>query len=166
MRVTWLVSSLVLVACISSSALAQGPRREHRLEVLSLARPTLQVADVPTINLVAGGVAGGAVGFFAVGIAGALVVSALSDNQGDGYEALGGFAIGALVGESLFLPLGVHLANRRQGDYGLSLLVSTGIAALGLGLTGAMEDMGIVFLPAIPVAQLITSISLERGTAN
>jgi hypothetical protein len=166
MRVTSLVFSLVFLACISASALAQGPRRDYRFEPLPLAIGIIQARDVPTINLVAGGLTGGVVGFFAFGIAGAFVASALSDDQGDGYEALGGFAIGALVGEAVFLPLGVHLANHRQGDYGVSLLVSAGIAALGLGLTGAMEDMGIVFLPTVPVAQLITSISIERRTAD
>lgn len=142
----------VLPECASSSSVAQDPPRNAR--------------SAPTINLVAGGLTGGVVGFFGFGIAGALIASGLSDNQGDGYEALGGFAIGALVGESVLLPLGVHLTNRRQGDYGVSLLASAGIAALGLGLTGALQDMGIVFLPAIPLAQLVTSISLERRTAD
>ena len=160
------IAALVLLACASSSAVAQGPLRDYRFDPLPLAAATIQTREVPTINLVAGGLTAGVVGFFGFGIAGALIASGMSDNQGDGYEALGGFAIGALVGESVFLPLGVHLVNRRQGDYGVSLLASAGIAALGLGLTGALQDMGIVFLPAIPLAQLVASISLERKTAN
>ena len=163
--ISWSVA-LVLLACASSSVVAQGPLRDYRFNSVALRTTTIQTRDVPTINLVAGGLTGGVVGFFGFGIAGALIASGLSDNQGDGYEALGGFAIGALVGESVLLPLGVHVANGRRGDYGISFLASMGIAALGLSLTGAMDDMAVVFLPAIPIAQLITTISLERRTTN
>jgi hypothetical protein len=112
--------------------------------------------------MIFGGLVGGAIGFFAFGFAGALIADSQADDGSDGFEALGGFVVGAVVGESVMLPLGVHVANRRRGDYALELLASAAIAGVGVGLTAAMEDMGIVFLPAIPIAQLATSIAIER----
>jgi hypothetical protein len=149
-----------------SPAAAQGPRRITHFEGPAEALPKLQPQPVPTGNMILGGLAGGAVGFFAFGYAGALLADRYADDGSDGWEALGGFAIGAVVGESVLLPLGVHIANRRQGDFATSLLVSAGIAAAGIGLTAAVEDMGIVFLPAIPVAQLISTIAIERKTTQ
>ncbi len=160
-----LATGLLLLG--ANASYAQAPRREQRFTDETKPASSLQQdLQPPTINLVVGGLAGGAVGLFAFGFAGALIADSQARDGGDGYEALGGFVLGAVVGESVILPLGVHIANRRQGDYALSLLASAGIAAVGVGLTAAMEDMAIVFLPAIPIAQLITSITIERKTID
>ena len=65
---------------------------------------------------------------------------------------------------SVALPLGVHLAKHRRGNYGLSLLASLAIGAVGLGATVASGDGRIMI--AVPVAQLASSIAIERATAQ
>jgi hypothetical protein len=148
---------------LATEANAQGPRRSAHFDLPAPRLQPLVQQTAPVGNMMFGGLVGGAIGFFAFGFAGALIADSQADEGGDGFEALGGFVIGAVIGESLMLPLGVHVANKRRGDYALELLASAAIAGAGVGLTAAMEDMGIVFLPAIPIAQMAASIAIERG---
>lgn len=114
-----------------------------------------------TPRLVVGGLLGGGVG---LGL-GALVVGALGGGDtlcGDDPCGFAEAIFGAIGGVVTLLPLGVHLANGRRGNYGLSLLASAGIAAAGLALAGG-GDHGEV-LVAVPVLQLVSSILIERGT--
>src|SRR5688572_20486113 len=126
------------------------------------------VRIAPTANMIAGGLVGGALGLLVFGYAGALI----ADNQADTGEdlaALGGFVVGASIGEALMMPLGVHLVNHRRGNYGTAALVSVAIAAGGLALAFATEDQsplpGII-LVAIPIAQIATSVAIERSTSR
>jgi hypothetical protein len=116
--------------------------------------------------MVAGGLGSGVLGFVAFGVAGAVIADSQADSGNDGFEALGGFVVGAALGTTVMVPLGVHLVNRRQGDCGTALLLSVGIAAAGIGLTSLDGELAVVFLPAIPIGQLIASIAIERATAN
>ena len=114
-----------------------------------------------TPRLVVGGVLGGGVG---LGL-GALIGGALGGGDtlcGDDPCGFAEAIFGAIGGEVALLPLGVHLANGRRGNYGLSLLASAGIAAGGLALAGG-GDHGEV-LAAVPVLQIVSSILIERGT--
>jgi hypothetical protein len=77
---------------------------------------------------------------------------------------LEGVIYGGVAGGSALLPLGVHLANGHRGNYGASLLASLGIGAAGLAVAGASQE-GAVML-AVPVLQLISSIAIERATAD
>ncbi len=142
---------------------AQGPRLEHRFPASS-ARPTLQQKPASIPGMAAGGLVAGALGFVAFGLAGA-VFNESKTQASDPLVAWSGFVVGAAVGTTVMLPLGVHLVNRRQGNYGLELLAAIGIAAVGIGATAAAEEMAIVFLPAIPVAQLVTAIAIERSAS-
>jgi hypothetical protein len=83
-----------------------------------------------------------------------------------------GAVLGAAAGEMLLLPLGVHLANRRQGGYLAPLLGS--VAAVGIGF-GAIHftasnitDGGLLWVigAAIPVAQFTAAVALERRAAG
>ena len=72
------------------------------------------------------------------------------------------------MGESLMLPVGVHLANDRRGD-----LLSSMPASLAIGVTGAaigrkMDRSGIAWpvLILTPIMQLVASIAIERNTGN
>jgi hypothetical protein len=159
-----LTAGLLLLS--ATAVHAQGPRRDRRFAVEPVSPSFTQAVRIPTINLAGGGLAGGALGFFAFGLAGAYIADSQGPEGNEGFAALGGFVIGSVIGESVLLPLGVHIANRRQGDYGTALLASAGIAAVGIGLTSLMEDMAIVFLPAVPIGQLISSIAIERKPAN
>jgi len=70
---------------------------------------------------------------------------------------------GALAGESLAIPLGVHLGNRGRGDVGPALAASLGIAAAGLGAAVLSREGGVLL--AIPVLQIAASIAIEHHTA-
>lgn len=71
---------------------------------------------------------------------------------------------GAAAGVSIAIPLGVHLANRGRGSYGLELATSLGIAATGMALAFTVNN-GIPVI-AIPVAQLVASVVIERRTGQ
>jgi hypothetical protein len=77
---------------------------------------------------------------------------------------LEGLIYGGVAGGSTLLPLGVHLANGRRGNYGAALLASLGIGAAGLGVAIASQE-GAVML-SVPVLQLVSSIAIERGTSR
>ncbi|MGH7512433.1 MAG: hypothetical protein ACREOQ_05845 [Gemmatimonadales bacterium] len=98
--------------------------------------------------------------------AGGLIGGALIGHQFEGSPCedciLGAF-FGALVGESLAIPLGVHLGNGRRGDVGPALAASVGIAAAGLGAAALSRQWGVLL--AIPVLQIAASIGIERHTA-
>jgi hypothetical protein len=77
---------------------------------------------------------------------------------------LEGLIYGGVAAGSTLLPLGVHLANGRRGNYRAALLASLGIGAAGLGVAIASQE-GAVML-AVPVLQLVSSIAIERKTAR
>ena len=98
--------------------------------------------------------------------AGGLVAGALIGHHFEGSPCedciLGAF-FGALAGESLAIPLGVHLGNRSRGDVGPALAASIGIAAAGLGAAAVSRQWGVLL--AIPVLQIAASIGIERHSA-
>lgn len=110
-------------------------------------------------KMVTQGVALGTGGALVGGMLGAGIGAVLGG--GPGFEILG--AAGAIAGETALLPLGVHLANDRRGNYTHSLLVASAIAAVGGGLSLWSDSPEVLI--AIPVAQLITSITIERKSA-
>ena len=131
--------------------------------------PIVALEQRPTESLVLGGVLGGALGLVGGAIAGAGLEVAMGCDYD--YCGIGGGLMGAMIGEVVLLPLGVHLANGWQGNYGYALLASAGSIAGGLLLSfaaGAIAgESGIdVALWAIPVAQLVSSITIERRTSR
>jgi hypothetical protein len=117
----------------------------------------------PAAGLVAAGLLAGTVGFFGGGFVGAAIDQASSDVYEE-WDGLYGFIIGAPIGESLLLPVGVHLANGRRGNLPFALLASIGIAGTGIALAAAAEDAKI--LVAIPIAQLLACTAIERSTSH
>ena len=79
-------------------------------------------------------------------------------------DCIEGAFYGALVGESLAIPLGVHLANGRRGQVAPAVGASSGIGAAGVGAALLTDQWGILL--AIPVLQLASSIVIERHTAG
>ncbi len=116
-----------------------------------------------TVGMVAAGLGGGTVGFFAGGLIG-YELGGGSLICGDDSCGLEEAAYGAIAGESVLLPLGVHLANRRRGNYGLSLLASAALGGLGILAVNATNDG--TPLIVVPVAQLVTSVLIERATSR
>ncbi len=71
---------------------------------------------------------------------------------------------GAVVGETIMMPLGAHLGNGRRGSLGLDLLASIGVAGAGLGLTYATGFGNIFVLTAI--LQVVTTVAIEIKTGK
>jgi hypothetical protein len=143
--------------------------------VMSPQRRELQTPPVqsrPTSVLILGGLAGGMVG----GLLGGAVGAGLFGGIGEGacsYEEwvcrLHGFYWGAVVGESLGVPAGVHLANNRRGDLLLSTLVSSALGAAGsIAIVAAGFDPPVapIVLVAVPVAQITASTLIARRAAH
>lgn len=116
---------------------------------------------VDTGRLVLGGVAGGLAG---VGVG---LLGTLSCSEDD--WCFGPIFIGMGV-EIIGVPLGVHLANERKGNYLLDALGSIGAVVLGVLVIHASEAVnlrwgnagGPAFLLLVPAAQIGFSIALER----
>ena len=109
-------------------------------------------------GMILGGVALGAAGLFG----GALIGDRFQRYPCE--DCIEGAFFGALAGESLTIPLGVHLADRRRGNLAPALAASIGIGALGLGAAAVTDQWGILL--AIPVFQVAASIGIERHTAH
>jgi hypothetical protein len=127
-----------------------------------------------------GAVLGGAAGILVGSIAFASVFGECTD-PGNPDTCLGQLqyaVVGAYVGNTLGAPLGAHYANRRRGNLGRSLAVSTGMAAAGaVALWGADRHAGersrgrlqllaplVIF--GVPIAQVITSATIEADTSR
>jgi hypothetical protein len=109
--------------------------------------------------LVLSGVLGGAAGLVGGALAGARIT------QGDCEDCgLVGGIYGGIAGWSTGIPLGVHLANGRRGKLLPSLLASLAIGGAGLGVAVAANRADLLI--PVPVAQLVTSILIERSTSE
>ncbi len=106
-----------------------------------------------------GGLLGATVGFFGGGFLGA----GISGQRG--YDSIGNSVIGAIIGETLVMPLGVHYGNKRKGSFVLDLLTSLTIVGGGL-LTIKELDADESFLLFIPVLQIGGTVAVERVTAH
>ena len=97
----------------------------------------------------------GAAGIFAGAYVGA---AAACGNTGDDYCELGGGLLGALAGEMLMLPLGVHYASSHS-SYGRKLLASSAVMLGGMVL--APVTAGISLL-AVPPVQVLAAMRVEN----
>jgi hypothetical protein len=170
MRIVPLLPALLL-GLLAAPAAAQGDasRPFARWAAPSLAvNETAVVAASPAprdgLTLALGGVAGGVAGFFAGGYAGVAIAEATDDCYSDDWCGIGAAFTGAAIGSAAAIPLGVHLANRSRGNYGRSVAVSAGIGAVGI-LAAIAAESGEV-LVAIPVAQIVSSVLIERATSR
>ena len=123
----------------------------------------------PAILLAAGGVAGGAL----LGGVGALVgyslgcgttglTSGMPEDDYCGILAFPGFIAGELIG----VPLGVWLANGRQGNVGADMIASLGALLVGSGAALLSGPGAWIVLPLVPIAQIVAVIVTERATAD
>jgi hypothetical protein len=136
-----------------------------------------------TGRLVAGGLAGGAAGALAGGLlAAGLRALGPCDDQDGCLDRYAEWAIsGAILGQSLGLPVGVHFANHRQGHLPPALLASAGIGTAGLLAYRAIQRYGTddwgntrgnpdaltaVTIVAMPVLEMVASIAIERTTSR
>lgn len=82
------------------------------------------------LRLVLAGLVGGAIGVLVGGYIGNSA-AVICDSSGD-FGCLESAAWGALIGESIFLTLGVHLANPRRWNFLLLLLRLVGVGAISV----------------------------------
>jgi hypothetical protein len=121
--------------------------------------------------LMAGGLAGGVAGVVVGAVAGAKLAE-IDCTEGCDESGLYMALIGAAVGETLLLPLGVHLANRRQGSYFPAMMASVALSGAGIWLAYALDNTSMresaptVLLVTVPILQLAAAIQIERRTAN
>lgn len=124
-----------------------------------------------TVALMTGGIVGGVAGLL-IGGATAAGLGNLGCTEGCGESGLYWALLGAAVGETISLPLGVHLANRRQGSYLFAMLASVALTGAGIGMAVGLPesptgDQGrSILLIAVPVMQMVSSIQIERWTAR
>jgi hypothetical protein len=162
------LSLMLLTAAVPLSAQARAPQwrswQAPSLERIPSGRNSgAWVRSAGTPGLVLAGLGGGVVGFFAGGFVGYELGGGdlLCGDDDCGLEEA---AYGAIAGESILLPLGVHLANHRRGNYGLSLLASAALGGIGILAVNASNDGTPIIV--VPIAQLVTSILIERATAH
>ncbi len=166
---------LILCAgCLLSTWGSAGGQEINRTAVAELQLDTIRLevprpeesGSAPTAILVGAGLLGSTVGFLAGAHFGFSSVDCQSGEFPCGIEQA---IFGAAVGESVLMPLAIHLANRGRGDLGRSLLTSLTVCALGIGAGLAAvesEDSGalLVLIPAVPLIQLGACVSTEKKT--
>ena len=151
---------LVLFLFGAGSAHAQGPRYNVQIRAIEFETGS-------TEKMAAYGLLTGVAGFLVGGLVGA-ALRGERDDAGSWVEALEGAFVGGTVGESLMLPVGVHLANDRRGDLLLSMPASLAIGVSGALIGRRMERSGKVWpvLILTPIAQLAATIAIERHSGN
>lgn len=171
MSVRTLATTIVLMTCLAANAAGQAPLRVQRFGT-SDRLPARVVAVAPsaqgsTTGMVAAGLGAGLVGFVVAGYIGARIAD--DPNSYEDLDALGGAIVGGTIGESLLLPVGVHLADHRKGSVLPAMLASLVIGVAGVSLAIASQDAAPlpgVILVLTPVSQLISAIAIERRTAR
>jgi hypothetical protein len=173
---SWLARTALAASVLSFGRVSPADAQEKRpplFEPNRMVAPAgnavllqMPATETSTGALVFAGLMGGGIGFVGGIYAGYGIEHALSDCEGEELCGLGGALLGAVLGEAIGLPMGVHLANGSVGNYGQQALASMGIAAVGalvgFGLGGPVAP---VILVAVPIVQLAISISIERRTA-
>ncbi len=124
----------------------------------SIAPPSAQQS---TPRMVVSGVLLGAVGMFAGGAVGYGVET--SGGCVDEFCGLGGALLGGLVGETIGLATGVHLAGGKRGSLGAEIGGSFLFALLGVLVAIPTQGVGLL---AIPPLQLWLTIRLEKAGAR
>jgi hypothetical protein len=161
-------SAITIILVLAVTPAAAQLRTPGVFASTSLPRPgagTFAAGDTlrtSTGLLVIGGVAGGALGFIGGAYAGYYVARADCEDD-EWFCGLDGVAVGALIGEALMLPLGVHLMNSQRGPYVTQVLASGVITGAGLLAGYFTPDLAYVWAVAVPVAQLFTVIKMERA---
>ena len=122
-------------------------------------RPMIHVprSDDDTPKLVFAGVIGAAAGFVAGGLA-------LRGSSCQELDCLEPALYGAVAGQSVGVPVAVHLANGKRGRPGPALLASLAIGGAGLGAAILADEPRLLL--AIPVLQIASSIGLKRATGR
>lgn len=139
-------------ALLGSPVAAQGPR-------LGYAGPVPDSPPASDFRLVGGGV----IGFAAAAGAATLIYQLAGGGTicGDDPCGLVGGLIGWILVEPVLVPLGVNLADRREGSYGAALF---GSVVVGGGILAAGSRLGLddELLLVVPVGQILGAVIGEK----
>ncbi len=155
-RAAYIGMSLALLAPGTGAAQYLASRRMAELAPID----TLKPHSVGAMAL--GGTFLGLGGFLAGGAIGGYLIPCSGDLCN-----LSPAAVGALVGETFGMALGVHAVNGHRGKLGLDWLAALGTAGVGIAIAGAASPhrpIPTAWFAAIPVMQLAATIAVERGT--
>jgi hypothetical protein len=154
-------ASLLTYPLEAQHRIPREPIRAARLAEISHFRPAIIRADGsgsrPVIQVAAAGLAAGALGAWA----GWHLASGVAD------QTVG--PLGLVLGESLFIPAGVHVADGRRGNLAFGMLASLGAGAIAALAATALErriDPEVGYLVLAPVLQVGASILVERSTGR
>jgi hypothetical protein len=169
-----------LVAALLLTSAGPGQSQQYGADGLGSADPGNPATALSTSGLavqaddnllgmtIVAGAGLGAAGFVLGGLAGYGIARA-----GDDYcEDWCGFPeamLGAAVGGTLGMALGVHLGNKRRGSFALDFLVGALVWGAGIGvvaLSDGDETVGTIAAITIPVAQLAGTIWVERSVGQ
>jgi hypothetical protein len=119
------------------------------------------------------GVLLGGAGVLAGGVVGYAIASSCqgSTPNPDDWCAVEGTLIGAAIGGTSGMALGVHLGNGRRGSLALDLLTGAAVSALGVGVAaGTRPDWGSPLFwtlsLGIPVVQITATVAVERAVGR
>jgi hypothetical protein len=158
MKVARLVGLMLLASPVMVHA--QGPR-------FSMQFQAIEFQTGSNAKMAAYGALTGAAGLLIGGFVGAALMGDRA--EGDSWvDALQGAVVGGTMGESLMLPVGVHLANDRRGSLLLSMPASLAIGVAGATLARNTDSKtkNLPILILTPVLQLVASIAIEKNTSN
>jgi len=153
------VAAVVLVAAPALKAQVLAPthfvtwKPTAPTPAMAIVTPDSVRAPANGSGMILGGIAGMFAGYLVGGLAGAALYS---DN---GYDQLDAALLGGLIVAAFTTPAGVHLGNRRRGNYPDDLLVSIAISGLGIGIATSTDQGAWLFL--LPIGQIIGSALME-----
>jgi hypothetical protein len=119
------------------------------------------------------GVLLGGVGFLAGGAVVHRIASSCESGtpNPDNWCAFEATLIGAAIGGTSGMALGVHLGNGRRGSFALDLLTGGAVWGLGMGIAASTQRHGgraltrTLYL-GIPVGQLAATVAMERAVGR
>ncbi len=110
-----------------------------------------------------GGILAGAIGFFGGAALGLAIEQGVGCDNTNEMCGLGGLILGAAIGEVLFMPVGIHLGNKRGGNFFLDTLSSIAVGAAGLGASALSKGSIGPFLVVTPIIQIGITTIVERS---
>ncbi|HLS48275.1 MAG TPA: hypothetical protein VK012_07125 [Gemmatimonadales bacterium] len=159
----FLLTLFLLLAPLTLSA--QGPRHSFPATLPSVTPISGGLPDTlrpqHDLALAMGGLLAGTTGLVLGAYAGAALEQS-TGCAGDDWCGLGGGLLGAALGTTFMVPVGVHLANNQRGNLGQGIAASGFTLAAGIGFSMLINDARPMLL--VPLAQIISSIATERRT--
>ena len=169
-RVTWAgdvgsmrTAALLFAFLIPTPLHAQGPRHSISPPAPATSAFAQAIDSMPArddLTLAFGGALAGISGLVAGAFIGAHLERA-GGCSGD-WCGLGGGLVGAAIGTTMMIPVGVHLSNDERGNLSQGLSASALALAGGMAMTLIIQD-GTPML-FVPIAQIMVAVAAERRT--